>query len=677
MRKPKTFNGDLAHLPAALEPMIAIDHWVVWRWRLVKNRWTKPPYIAMCPSQHATNNNPGTWASYQEAIDAMQGKMLLDGIGFALPDTPFDVVDLDHCRNPDTGEIDTWAQEWLDAANGTYVEITPSGQGLRIIGLGEGEKLHRKFKIPNAREDAAIEIYRNSERYITVTGLQVGSAPALCQTNGLLEKIRATYENGAKGHDFNKTGKQGGIDYDEVIRNGAPAGADVSAVFHSVIGHLHAKGMSIDEIVDELSRWINGIGQRYAGRLRQEVERSFTKWGHQRRIPDPDNIEPNEPAQWADVDRKGNPKATRTNTRRALRALGLNCRYDVFHDKLIVEGRTTRQSSNLDHTALSLCTKVLKAFGFEPGTQAMIDAIVQLCVENTFDPVREYLDALVWDGVPRLDQWTITYLGAEDTELNREFGRLALLAAVRRVRRSGCKFDFIVVLEGPMGTQKSMAIETLAGSENFSDQTILGVRDREAQELLAGIWLFEIAELSNIRRAEVEHIKAFASRTHDRARPAYGRTRVDQPRRCVLFATTNNDTYLKESDRRFWPIKTMTIEIEALRRDRDQLWAEAAAREPNATIGLRRDLWAAASAEQDTREDADPWDDKLITATGTEEQGEERISSADLLETVLGIHISKQRDIDYKRLGRCMRRLGWDGPKKVRIGDKETKGYSR
>jgi predicted P-loop ATPase len=344
----------------------------------------------------------------------------------------------------------------------------------------------------------------------------------------------------------------------------------------------------------------------------------------------------------------------------------------VFHDKLIVEGKTTRQSSNLDHTALSLCTKVLKAFGFEPGTQAMVDAIVQLCVENTFDPVREYLDALTWDGVPRLDRWTVTYLG-----VNREFGRLALLAAVRRVRRPGCKFDFIIVLEGPMGTQKSMAIETLAGSENFSDQTILGVRDREAQELLAGIWLFEIAELSNIRRAEVEHIKAFASRTHDRARPAYGRTRVDQPRRCVLFATTNNDTYLKESDRRFWPIKTTTIDIEALRRDRDQLWAEAAAQEPNTIIGLRRDLWTAASAEQDAREEADPWDDKLAQIVGTIEGDDERVSTADVFETVLGVHVSKQRDVDFKRLGRCMRRLKWTGPKMLRIGGNLVRGYER
>ena len=92
---------------------------------------------------------------------------------------------------------------------------------------------------------------------------------------------------------------------------------------------------------------------------------------------------------------------------------------------------------------------------------------------------------------------------------------------------------------------------------------------------------------------------------------------------------------------------------------------------------LRRELWSAARIEQEAREESDPWDDKLIRACGTVEQGEERVSSADLLEIALGVHVSKQRDVDFKRLGRCMRRLGWDGPKKTVIGGIQVKGYTR
>jgi predicted P-loop ATPase len=420
--------------------------------------------------------------------------------------------------------------------------------------------------------------------------------------------------------------------------------------------------------------------------LREETERSYEKWQAERTIPTSDaeeeettEEEPDEPLSWDTVDKNGKPTATCTNTRRALKTLGIICRHDVFHDRFHVEGKIIKKGrANLDHTVLILRTKIHKAFGFDPGTKNTNDAIVQLCLENEFDPVLDYLNALHWDGTPRLERWLIIYAGAEDTELNREFGRIALIAAVRRARYPGIKFDPIIVLEGPMGTNKSKTIEVLAGVENFSDQSIFGVRDREQQELLSGIWLYEIAELSNIRKTEVEHIKAFASRTHDRARPAYGHHRVDQPRRCVLFATTNNDQYLKEADRRFWPLKTKEIDIEALRRDRDQLWAEAAQQEKEgALIELQRELWETAGVEQQEREEADPWDDVLSEAIGEIEQGEERISSADLLSIILKIDISKQRDIDFKRAGRCMRRLGWSGPKKTVIAGKHVKGYTR
>jgi Virulence-associated protein E len=669
MSKSNKVEANLEHLPAALAPLCKVAHWVLWRWQQRKGKWTKPPFMATDPQRNAKNDDPTTWASYEEAVAAASKA---DGIGFALLDTPFVAVDLDHCIDGNE-EIDPWAKDWVEQANVAYIERTPSGEGLRIIGIGAGDKLHRKWKIEGAREGAAIEVYRNCERYITITGAQLGECKELSELD-LLDDIKAKYDK--NGFDFNKAGAS--IDYDEVIRSGAPAGTDASAVFHAAIGHLNAKGLPVDKIVEALSKWPNGISRRYAGRLRSEVERSFEKWQSKRKINTGNaTAEPDGPLIWEATDKNGRPLATCANARRALLALEVECRYDVFHDKPLIEGKLVLQLANLDLVAADLRRKIHAAYSFDPGKNNTLDAVEQLCVRNKFNPITDYLDALKWDDTPRLERWLITYLGAEDTELNHEFGRLALIAAVRRVRRPGTKFDPIIVLEGPMGTRKSMAIEIMAGSENFSDQTILGVRDREAQELLAGIWLFEIAELSNIRRAEVEHIKAFASRTVDRARPAYGRTRVDQPRRCVLFATTNNDQYLKEADRRFWPVKTKTIDIEALRRDRDQLWAEASRREPGASIVLRQELWKAAGFEQEQREEHDPWDDKLVNACGTIEQNEKRISTTDLLGTVLGIHVSKQRDIDYKRLGRCMRRLGWDGPKNIRIGKDQVKGYAR
>src|SRR5262249_42139265 len=149
-----------------------------------------------------------------------------------------------------------------------------------------------------------------------------------------------------------------------------------------------------------------------------------------------------------------------------------------------------------------------------------------------------------WDGKKRIDTWVIIYLDCKDTPLNRAIGRLVLIAACRRARQPGCKFDNITVLEGPEGTNKSTAIRILAGDENFSDQSILGASDKEVQEQLEGIWMHENADLAGMVRAEVERVKAFASRQVDRARPAYGRVREDRQRRSIEWGTTNNKEYL-------------------------------------------------------------------------------------------------------------------------------------
>jgi len=179
---------------------------------------------------------------------------------------------------------------------------------------------------------------------------------------------------------------------------------------------------------------------------------------------------------------------------------------------------------------------------------------VALCQENRVNPVTDYLSKLRWDGVPRLDRWVVDYLGASDTELNRAIGRKALIAGVRRPRQPGCKFDYIIVLEGPEGILKSTVIEILAEVRtNFNDQTIFGKKDQQAQENMLGVWLYECAEMTGFDRSKADEIKAFASRTVDRCRPAYGHGRKDQERQCVFWGTTNDQDYLKSDtgNRRF------------------------------------------------------------------------------------------------------------------------------
>jgi Virulence-associated protein E len=414
----------------------------------------------------------------------------------------------------------------------------------------------------------------------------------------------------------------------------------------------------------------------------QQDQQQKTKNGHG--IPPPP-IPPS--VQWPDVDKFGNPKRTYRNARAAMEALAIVCSYDEFHDRMFVAGHSVGEWAGELSDALGYVLRqaIIDNFNFDPGKDNVNDATTELCLESPFNPLLDYLNGLRWDGIPRLGSWLAKYLGAEDTPLNRAIGQRTLIAAVRRARKPGCKFDYILTLEGSEGTMKSMAISVLAGPGNFSDQTILSQSDKEQQELVSGIWLFELADLAGMRRADVEKVKAFATRTHDRARPAYGRRRIDAPRRCIFIATTNDDEYLKSQtgNRRFWPAKTGTIDIDSLRRDRDQLWAEAAKLEAEgASLTLPSDLLDDVRAAQDERREHDPWDDLLANLHGPiypndDGDEEERIATDELLKVHLAIPPERMHNTHTTRLKRTMRRLGWLGPKKLWMGTAQKRGYFR
>jgi predicted P-loop ATPase len=161
--------------------------------------------------------------------------------------------------------------------------------------------------------------------------------------------------------------------------------------------------------------------------------------------------------------------------------------------------------------------------GLNPGERFFEVALLDLALENSWHPVREYLAGLRWDRVPRLDTWLSTYLGAQDSELHRAWGRCHLLAAVKRVLEPGWKHDAILVLEGEQGIGKSRAIAMLAGAF-FSDALKVGQDSKEIIELTGGSWLVKFAEMEGISGREMSAIKAMLSRTTDSARLAYGRT---------------------------------------------------------------------------------------------------------------------------------------------------------
>ena len=387
--------------------------------------------------------------------------------------------------------------------------------------------------------------------------------------------------------------------------------------------------------------------------------------------------------RFPDTYKDGSPKPTLANVLLALTYLGFEFEYDIFHNRMRVSGHALQadQSELTDKIIAILRKLILDTFGYDPNKYHVQDAVQILCIENSRHPVRDYLDVLIWDGKERLETWLIKYLGAEDTKLNRAIGIMILVAAVRRVRQPGCKFDTMVVLEGKQGSGKSTALLILAGEDNFSDQHLFGLDDKAQIEELEGVWIFEVAELDGISRAETSKAKALISRTEDRVRPAYARFKETVPRQCILVGTTNEFSYLKDTtgNRRFLPVKTGEIDLEALKQDRDQLWAEAAQLEAQGySITLPKELWDDAAAQQEGRMQEDPWLDVLSRVKGTVKDGFERVATETLFgENYLSIPVAQRQAYHPKTLATNMRKLGWEGPIKLRINGSVARGYQR
>jgi predicted P-loop ATPase len=243
----------------------------------------------------------------------------------------------------------------------------------------------------------------------------------------------------------------------------------------------------------------------------------------------------------------------------------------------------------------------------------------------------------------------------------------------------------------------------LAGDENFSDEKIIGKESREVQEQLANIWIHENADLTGMKRADIDHVKAFASRTTDIARAAYGHFVKKQKRHSIEVGTTNNRQYLQSQtgNRRFWPLEVLkAIDLEKLRRDRLQLWGEAATYErARESVTLDQALWPEATAAQEKRRVKDAWEIMLtdiptiiyddfrpnekkqpkkvvIHSVGDQE----RVATLTLLEDVLRIPNAAQlRQTDTMRLRNVMQALGWQkSENKITLEDgSRVHGYFR
>lgn len=258
---------------------------------------------------------------------------------------------------------------------------------------------------------------------------------------------------------------------------------------------------------------------------------------------------------------------------------------------------------------------------------AMDEALMHKCIVGSFDPVVQYLEKCAAECDPDrnlLDTFLPTYFGAQDTKLIRAQGRIMLMGLVSRAIDPGKKFDHVIVLEGREGVRKSSALRVLAngehdGTDYFCDSSVLGYDERRQQEVMRGVWVFELAELAGMRKADQHHVKNTVTKQEEVARAAYDRFPKRQKRTCIFIGTFNTTPngdiveYLNPGDqRRWWPILVGLIDIEALKRDRDQLMGEAMlAYRAGGELFLPDELEQQARAIAATREKHDPLEDAL------------------------------------------------------------------
>lgn len=301
-----------------------------------------------------------------------------------------------------------------------------------------------------------------------------------------------------------------------------------------------------------------------------------------------DNTEEVTELVW-DLDGKGNKQVTVNNFVNAFKSdplLNGLLAYDMLKETIVFTrpsftAKGSKKGDLVSDTDISIIKGRIERMHGIYNDAKLNDAIEQVSSDNAFHPIKLYLESLTWDGVPRIDSFLVDYMGAEDNAYTREAFRKMLLAAVTRIYEPGRKFDTALVFYSEQGVGKSTLIQRL--SKGWFNDSLTNLSGKESYEAIQFAWLVELAELSALRKSDVEAVKNFISKREDTYRGAYARRVKTHKRQCVFFGSTNDDEFLKDAtgNRRFFP-----VEVKRTRKTRiifepefdaivDQLWAEA------------------------------------------------------------------------------------------------------
>ncbi|GAN55464.1 VapE domain-containing protein [Tanticharoenia sakaeratensis] len=681
--------------PFTIDSLASAHRWVAWQNEDAHGRVTKVPYSPLGGRAHA--DKPRTWGT-RDAAEIQLGKLprphTLGGLGIELGAHEDGIaiggVDLDTCRNPETGEISAWARQVIDLFD-SYCEVSPSGTGAKIFfafdpgdlsairqAMG-GRDTGRQFKVSSTgNHPEGLEIYIGG-RYFAVTGdLLHGSTPEIRPVSvatiaTLVQQIGPALSAQKQSYTLKSLVSQ-------------PAGdGSRSAMAFKVAAQTVRAGGDFEDFVSGLDADPNTASWKAEkGHVNGDRELLRTWERAAQMVADsPKRQRPRH--DWLgklELDTNSEPRGNLANGMIALREAPELARLFAYDEMLgapilqapVPSGVVQHNEQDfaprpVRDADVSAVQEWLQLNGVGKISKDTTHQAVDLrATERGFHPVRGWLQSLRWDGTERLAGWLSTYLGAEDTPYARGIGRMFMIAMVARVMQPGCKADYMMILEGKQGLRKSTACAILGGewfSDNLPDIRSAG---KDVPQHINGKWLIEVAEMSALDKSEAAALKAFITRAVERYRPSFGRKEIIQPRQCVFIGTTNKEAYLRDETggRRFWPVKVNRIDTDALSRDRAQLFAEAVA-----AFQAREKWWPDSGFEadhiapqQEARYEADAWEEAVSGYLA----GKRRVMLLEVARDGLFIDTPKLGTHDQRRISAILERMGWQRGVKTNSG---------
>ncbi|NBB51204.1 hypothetical protein GVN24_23255 [Rhizobium sp. CRIBSB] len=285
------------------------------------------------------------------------------------------------------------------------------------------------------------------------------------------------------------------------------------------------------------------------------------------------------PAYQRDVN--GKIEAVLGNVRAALLrpdVCGMDIRFDQFRFEIVFADAKTPNKwlAFKDHHAVELRWK-LEGMGFKPvGRELMRDVVNWIAQMHSVDSAQVWLSSLKWDGVRRVDRFYATYFGVQDSAYTTAVSRYIWTAMAGRVRAPGIQADMVPILTGAQGQKKTSGVRAMVPEDTFRELSFHQSEEERAR-LMRGCLMVELGELSGLRTRENEQIKAWITRRKEDWTPKYREFAVSMHRRCVMQGTSNPTELLDDptGERRWLPMASGPVDVDAIARDRDQLWAEA------------------------------------------------------------------------------------------------------